>query len=494
VVVHPLEVLNLEPIRRFTGSVQHLVETHLWARVLFGMGLGILVGLALGPSVGWVDPRVSAPIVSWLALPGILFLALIQMIVVALVFASVVRGLAASENPAQLRALGIGGTAFFVVTSAIATAMGLALAMVVRPGDYLDSQALRSALESSDGRPNTIPLEVPGLEKLPEVIVGLLPDNPLASMVGGQMLQVILFAVVVGVALVNMAPEKSAPLFDLLGSIQEVCMKVVGFAMRLAPVAVFGLVTRLTATVGIEVLAGMGVYVLTVLSGLSLLAAVHVAIAFAFGGQRPIAFLRAARPVMLLAFSTSSSAAVMPLTLQTAEDELGVSSSISRFLIPLGATINMNGTALYQGVATVFLAQVFDVDLSTGALVFVVVTAVAASIGSPATPGTGIVILAMVLEGVGIPVAGIALILGVDRILDMSRTAVNVAGDLTACAVLNRWTPVVSGVIEGPTSGIRAIAEGVREGLHNPADASEGKSSSTVPRKSETGAEELTEP
>jgi Na+/H+-dicarboxylate symporter len=123
-----------------------------------------------------------------------------------------------------------------------------------------------------------------------------------------------------------------------------------------------------------------------------------------------------------------------------------------------------------------------------------VVTAVAASIGSPATPGTGIVILAMVLEGVGIPVAGIALILGVDRILDMSRTAVNVAGDLTACAVLNRWTPVVSGVIEGPTSGIRAIAEGVREGLHNPADASEGKSSSTVPRKSETGAEELTEP
>ena len=135
----------------------------------------------------------------------------------------------------------------------------------------------------------------------------------------------------------------------------------------------------------------------------------------------------------------------MPLSLQTAEDDLGVAPSTSRFLIPLGATINMNGTALYQGVATVFLAQIFQVDLSTSALVFVVVTAVAASIGSPATPGTGIVILAMVLEGVGIPAAGIALILGVDRLLDMSRTAVNVAGDLTACVVLDRWIPAASG-------------------------------------------------
>jgi len=480
-MAHPLEVLNLEPLRRFTGSVQHLVETHLWAQVLCGMGLGILVGVALGPTAGWVDPRLSAPLVSWLALPGILFLALIQMIVVALVFTSVVRGLAASENPEQLRALGIGGAAFFILTSAIATALGLGLAMLVRPGDYLDSEAIRSAMQAAAGGPAAIALEVPGLEKLPEVLVGLLPDNPLASMVSGQMLQVILFAIVVGVALVNMAPEKSAPLFDLLGSIQEVCMKVVGFAMRLAPVAVFGLVTRLTSTVGIEVLAGMGVYVLTVLLGLGLLMAMHLAIAFVFGGQNPIAFLRAARPVLLLAFSTSSSAAVMPLTLQTAEDELGVSPSISRFLIPLGATINMNGTALYQGVATVFLAQVFNVDLGTSGLVFVVVTAVAASIGSPATPGTGIVILAMVLEGVGIPVAGIALILGVDRILDMSRTASNVAGDLTACVVLSRWTPVVSEVIEGPIDA-HAVAGNVREGLRTPPEGSGAPPSPTVPR------------
>ncbi len=452
-MAHPLEALQLEPLRRFTGSVQRLVETHLWARVLVAMALGIGFGIALGPSVGWVDPKVASPIVSWLALPGTIFLALIQMIVVALVFASVVRGLAASENPAQLRSLGIGGAVFFVVTSAVATGLGLGLALFVRPGDYLDAAAVRGALKGRgvEGGLPSVSVEMPGLERLPEVIVGLLPDNPLASMVGGQMLQVILFAAVVGVALVNMAPEKSAPLFDLLGSIQEVCMNVVGFAMRLAPFAVFGLITRLTATVGIEVLAGMGVYVLTVLAGLLALMVMHVTIAFVLGGKSPGVFLRGSREVLLLAFSTSSSAAVMPLSIQTAEDALDVPPSVARFLIPLGATINMNGTALYQGVATVFLAQVFGVDLGPMALLFVVVTAVAASIGSPATPGTGIVILSMVLEGVGIPVAGIALILGVDRILDMSRTAANVAGDLTACVVLGRWVPIAATTSDGRT-------------------------------------------
>jgi Na+/H+-dicarboxylate symporter len=281
--------------------------------------------------------------------------------------------------------------------------------------------------------------ETPGLPQVPEMLIGLLPTNPLASMVGGEMLQVILFAFIVGIALVNLAPERSAPLFDLLGSLQDVSMIVVSWAMRLAPFAVFGLVARLTSTVGIDVLGGMAVYMLTVLAGLFLMMVLFVAIASVLARVGPRRFLSAIRDVFLLAFSTSSSAAVMPLSIETAEEKLGVRSSIARFLIPLGATVNMNGTALYQGVATVFLAQVFDIQLSVFGMALVVVTAVAASIGSPATPGAGIVILAMVLEGVGIPTAGIALILGVDRILDMSRTAVNVAGDLTACIVIQRW-------------------------------------------------------
>jgi Na+/H+-dicarboxylate symporter len=436
---HPLEQIHLTPLRRLSDSLERLVATHLWARVLIGLVLGIAVGAALGPSAGLVDPKVAVPLGSWLALPGTLFLALVQMIVVPLVFSSVVRGLAAGEDIGQLRRLGLAGASFFVITTAIATALGLALALAVRPGRFLDASLVRAAMKSDVPLPSEVPA-MPGFTGLPDLVIGLLPSNPLASMVGGEMLQVILFAFVVGIALVNLAPEKSAPLFDLLGSIQEVCMRVVAWAMRLAPFAVFGLIARLTSTVGVDVLRGMAIYVLTVLAGLALMMAAFVVLAAVAGGMRPARFLASVREVVLLAFSTSSSAAVMPLSIQTAEDELDVRPSIARFLVPLGATVNMNGTALYQGVATVFLAQVFDVPLTAFGLLLVVVTAVAASIGSPGTPGAGIVILAMVLEGVGIPTAGIALILGVDRILDMSRTAVNVTGDLTACVVLNRWT------------------------------------------------------
>ena len=436
---HPLEQLDLAPLRRLSGALEHLVETQLWARVLLGLVLGIAVGALLGPSAGLVDPGVAVPVATWLALPGALFLALIQMIVVPLVFSSVVRGLAAGENVEQLRRLGLAAVVFFVGTTAIATALGLVLGLAVRPGRFLDAALVRAAMASPVEMPSEVPA-APDLVRLPEAVIGLLPTNPLASMVGGEMLQVILFAFVVGIALVNLAPEKSAPLFDLLDSVQEICMKVVAWAMRLAPFAVFGLVARLTSTVGVEVLVGMAVYVVTVLAGLVLMLGAFVALASFAGGMRPGRFLGSVREVVLLAFSTSSSAAVMPLSIETAEEKLGVRPSIARFLVPLGATVNMNGTALYQGVATVFLAQVFDVPLGASGLVLVVVTAVAASIGSPATPGAGIVILAMVLEGVGVPTAGIALILGVDRILDMSRTAINVAGDLTACVVLHRWS------------------------------------------------------
>jgi Na+/H+-dicarboxylate symporter len=209
--------------------------------------------------------------------------------------------------------------------------------------------------------------------------------------------------------------------------------------MWLAPFAVFGLLAQLTTKIGLNALLGMAVYVSTVLLGLLLLLLVYLLILWVFARQAPLPFLKAAREVLLLAFSTSSSAAVMPLSIKTVEEKLRVRSSISQFVIPLGATINMNGTALYQGVAAIFLAQVFSVDISTAGMLLIVVTAVGASIGSPATPGVGIVILALVLDSVGIPTAGIALILGVDRILDMSRTAINVCGDLTACVLMNRW-------------------------------------------------------
>lgn len=424
--------LTIEPLHRLTGHLQQLVAGRLWLKVLIGMFAGVGVGFALGPEVGLVAPAQARAAVSWLSLPGLLFLALIQMIVIALVFASIIRGLGASDNIGQLKALGLRAAAYFVFTSALAIGLGLGVALLIEPGSFIDGASLAgSAPEVTTLATQDVPV--------PERVAGLLPDNPIAAMAEGQLLEIVIFAIVVGIALVSMPVERSRPLFDLLGAIQEVCMTVVKWGMRLAPLAVFGLMTRVTATMGLDSLAGMGVYVGTVLLGLLLLVVAYLLLVGLVARMSPLKFLAAAREVQLLAFSTSSSAAVMPLSLKTAEEKLGVRPRSARFLIPLGATVNMDGTALYQGVATIFLAQAFAIDLSVGQLLLVVVTAVAASIGAPATPGVGIVVLATVLSGVGIPTAGIAIILGVDRILDMSRTAVNVTGDLTAALVLDRW-------------------------------------------------------
>jgi Na+/H+-dicarboxylate symporter len=277
------------------------------------------------------------------------------------------------------------------------------------------------------------------MAELPSTLLTLLPDNPLGSMVEGQMLQVVIFSLIIGVALLTMKPEAARPSLELLGSVQEVCTTVMNFAMQLAPIAVFGLLARLTASTGLAALLGVGVYVVTVLGALVVLLAFYLVAAALLGGHRPRAYLAAIREAQLLAFSPSSAAAVLPVSLEAAQNKLGVRPSIARLVLPLGATVNMDGTAVYQGVATVFLAQVFGVDLSLGALAIVVATAVGASIGSPSTPGAGVILLAMVLGQVGIPGEGIALIIGVDRLVDMSRSALNCTGDLTACVVLDKW-------------------------------------------------------
>lgn len=257
-------------------------------------------------------------------------------------------------------------------------------------------------------------------------------------MVNGEMLQVVIIATIIGVALVSLEKSQSTPMVSFLNSVQAVCMTVVKWSMSLAPIAVFGLLTKFTIKLGIDALMGMAIYVGTVLASLLLLMCLNLLIVSLVARYNPFKFLKAIRDVLLLAFSTSSSAAVMPLTLKTAEEKLGVRPSISQFVIPLGATVNMNGTALYQGVATVFLADVFNIDLGLFQLFIVLILAVGASIGTPSIPGVGIVVLAMILESVGIPASGIVLIIGVDRILDMSRTAVNVAGDLVTCKVMDR--------------------------------------------------------
>lgn len=449
-----IDLLYPRSLKYLADSLTTLISGRLWLKVIVGMVLGIAVGVALGPSIGWVEPALATTISDWLAFPGKLFLALIQMIVIPLVFASIIRGLAASEDLDQLRKIGLRVVLFFVATTAMAIAIGLTVALIIKPGNYVDSAALKSSFSVKADTTASQPSGI-NLTELPQMVVGLLPSNPLNSMVESNMLQVVIFAMVIGVALVMMQPGQSRPMLDLLGSLQEVCMTVVRWAMKLAPFAVFGLMAQLTAKLGMDALLGMAVYVGTVILALMLLFIVYLVILFLFARVNPFYFIGAVREVLLLAFSTSSSAAVMPLSIKTAEEKLKVRPSVSQFVIPLGATINMNGTALYQGVAAIFLAQIFGIDIGLGGMALIILTSVGASIGAPATPGVGIVILSMVLGSVGIPAAGIALIMGVDRILDMCRTAINVAGDLVAARLMDEWV----GSKAGRKEELRAEAE-----------------------------------
>lgn len=440
-MVHPLERIHPRSLKALASHVQSLLETKLWAKVVLGMLLGIAVGILLGPSTGWVPERTATLIGNWIALPGQLFLLLIQMIVVPLVLASVVRGIAASGDVRQLRTTGLGLGVYFLGTTILATGIGIGLAYLVRPGEMVDPEIMRSLLESAPDSFATLPSQEITLTNAPERILGVLPSNPLGSMVQGEMLQVVIFAVVLGVALITLEPASSKPLLDLMGSLQKVCMVVVGFVMRIAPLAVFGLLAQALVRTGAEVLVGLGVYALTVVAGLLALLAVYLTIVAVVGKRNPWRFLAFIREPMLLAFSTDSSAATMPVSIRAAEEELGVRPSTAQLVIPIGATMNMGGTACYHGLATVFMAQMFGMDLHVTALLALIVTSLGSSVGAPATPGVGIMILATVLTAAGVPLAGLALIIGLDQILERVRCVMNVSGDLVACVVLDRLVP-----------------------------------------------------
>jgi Na+/H+-dicarboxylate symporter len=424
-----------------TAKLRVLIRQRLWLQVLIGMLAGVGFGVLIGPTAGLVEPYTGLLLGNWAALPGRLFLLAIQFVVVPLVVASVIRGIAAGEADMNLRQLGGWTVGFFVATTLVAVAIGLAVAILIAPGSYIDGGAFETVLAEPPADAGeavaAAPAELPGPEEIPEFITSLFPRDPLTTFISGNMLQIVMTAAILGMALVMTPPEQRKPLLDLLSSVQAVCMVIVGWVLRFAPIAVFGLLANITARVGLSALIGTGVYVATVVLGLVLLFAVYLAIAVLVGRRGLGDFLGAIREVVLLAFSTSSSAAVMPLSLSTAEHKLKVRASVARFVVPLGTTINMGGTALYQGVATLFLAQVFQIDIGLMGMLLIVVMATGAAIGSPGTPGVGIVILATILNSVGIPPAGIAIILGVDRLLDMCRTAVNVTGDLVACVTID---------------------------------------------------------
>ena len=270
--------------------------------------------------------------------------------------------------------------------------------------------------------------------------MGVLPDNPMSSIVEGEMLQIVIFSIIIGIGLLLLDGPSARPLGDLFLSIQKVSMAIVGLAMSFAPLAVFGLLTQSMIKTGPQALFGLGVYAGCVVGAMALLYFIYILIAFFVGGKNPIQFIQGSRDATLIGFSTNSSAATMPITVKSAEEKLNVRSSLAQFIVPLGATINMGGTACYQGLTTLFMAQLFGLDLSLSALTALTVTAVGASIGTPAVPGVGIIVLSGVLSSAGVPLVGLPLILGLDRILERFRTSLNVTGDLVACVVMERFT------------------------------------------------------
>lgn len=428
---------EIKTLKSLNTYLQKLVEGKLWLKVIIALFLGVGVGILLSPGFGWVSINTSQVLGNWLALPGKLFLKLVQMIMIPLIFASIIRGIASNDEE-QLRKMGLGVVVYFIFTTAISITIGTVITLLIKPGALIHEQSVEEHKEaiSAIATDNS---SIPTWSDIPNAISELLPDNPLASMVTGEMLSIVIFTIIIGIAITALNKTMLQPILTLLSAVQEICMTVVKWAMKLVPLAVFGLMAQLSLSIGVSSLTGIGLYFAVVLLGLLILLGLYLFLVGVLGKTNPLSFLKNIRDVQLLAFSTTSSAAVMPLSLKTAEDKLKVSPSISNFIIPVGATVNMDGTAIYQCITTLFIAQAYGLEMSLLNIVLVMVTIVAASIGTPAIPGGGVVILASVLQGAGIPTEGIVIIIGVERILGMFRTAINVTGDLTACIVFDKW-------------------------------------------------------
>jgi proton glutamate symport protein len=417
--------------------MKKIFET-LWFQVMAAMALGVFLGILLAPTgAGLLSERLSEQIAPWIALPGNLFLSMIKMVVIPLVLTSIILGITSSDDKEFLKKVSLRIFPYFIATTMVATTIGASMATLLQPGKYIDSALIADVMEGSPAATAPAATEADTMH-ITDQLVEMIPTNYIKSALDQDMLATVILALFLGMAIVALDSKRTQPFLQWIDVIQSMAMKIIEWAMKLAPIAVFGLICNITMRVGFGAIAGMAAYVGTVVAGLFLLLLFYLFIVWTLGQMSPLQFLKKIGDVQLLAFSTSSSAAAMPLSMATAENRLAVAPPVARFIVPLGATINMDGTALYQVSATVFLTQVYGVELGFWGLLAVIITTVGASIGTPSTPGVGIVILATILQGVGVPPSGIALIIGVDRILDMSRTTVNVTGDLAASVVMNR--------------------------------------------------------
>jgi Na+/H+-dicarboxylate symporter len=407
-----------------------LPKFQLYTKILIALAIGAVFGLAAN-RLGF-----SAFVVAYIKPVGSAFIRLISMVVVPLVFASLLVGTASLKDIRALGRIGIKTLLYYMCTTAIAVSIGLLLTTVIRPGSSL-SQEVRQKLVTDAGAQKDLPVQAAKERaSIKDLLLNVIPTNPIRAMVEGQMLQIIFFALLAGVCLTLIPSEKGQPVIDFFKALNDVIVQMVHVIMMAAPYGVFALIAAVVADFGPGILLNLLKYSAVVLLGL----AVHML--FIYGSvlrlftKMPVAsFFRGVRAAQMVGFCTSSSNATLPVTMECATENLGVPTHISSFTLPLGATINMDGTALLQGVATAFLAQIYGIELSFTQQLTVVLTATLASIGTAGIPGAGIVMLAIVMDSVGVPLQGIGIILGVDRFLDMCRTIVNVTGDAT-CAVL----------------------------------------------------------
>ena len=402
----------------------------LTRKIVTAMLLGMLVGVMLNilfssslisqQSIEWVHTNLVFGLFDTV---GQIFVRSLKLLVVPLVLVSLICGVSSLGNNSRMGAVALKTVVLYLVTTAIAISLAILTAVIVQPGVGIDL-ALASEFVAKEAPP------------LKQTLINIFPSNPVESMANGATLQIIVFALLFGFA-VTKAGDQGQRIINFFNDLNAVIMKMVMMLMLIAPFGIFCLLAKLFADVGVGMIMSLSKYFLTVLFVLLLhsLGVYSLLLKF-FTGLSVKTFLSKLRPALALAFSTASSGATMPVTMRTVEQRLGVSKSVSSFTVPLGATINMDGTAIMQGVATVFIAQAYNIGLTFEGYLAVVLTATLASIGTAAVPGVGLVMLVMVLNQVGLPVEGIGLIIGVDRLLDMTRTATNVTGDAMVTTVV----------------------------------------------------------
>ena len=397
----------------------------LTSKVLLGMSLGILAGFIFRTLLADVTFVQEYVVNGLLQVGGEIFIASLKMLVVPLIFVSLVCGTSSLKDLSTLGRLGGKTLAFYLVTTAIAISLALLMGNLFKPGEGVD---LTSATTFAAKEAPT----------LGQVIVGMFPTNPINSMAQGNTLQIIVFAVLFGIA-ISLAGKPGERIAALFNDFNEVIMKLVTLLMNVAPFGVFCLMAQLFTTLGLDAIVNLMEYFLVLAGTLLLHGLVTYSIMFkVFTGLNPLTFLKKMEDAVMFAFSTASSNATIPVTMETATRRMGVDNKVAAFTVPLGATINMDGTAIMQGVATAFIAQAFNIDLSFNDYLMVIMTATLASVGTAGVPGVGLIMLAMVLNQVGLPVEGIALIIGVDRLLDMIRTAVNITGDSVVTCIVGK--------------------------------------------------------